>query len=190
MIKGGMLREFVSWYEEKHGVERMRWLAARLPEEARRFIDPDERLVNVLAASWYPARFTHAILDVVSEGLAEKEIERMCRDSTRWIVQRGMTSVYRFALRRLITPEMYAASVPRLWRQLHTTGDREIKLTSKTSAESFVRSWPGHHAVLCTITVETMCAIFESMGKKNLRWKRSACVSRGGRECMTSLAWT
>jgi hypothetical protein len=189
MIKGGMLREFVQWYEHHHGNAQIREVARRVPEDLRTLIDPDEPFVNILAASWYPARLTHTILDVITEGLDARAVERLAHDANRWIVQRGMGSVYRFALRRLVTPEMYAASVARLWRQIHSTGDREFKVTSRTSADSFVRNWGGHHPVLCTVTIETMCALFESMGKQDVRWTRTSCMARGARECATRLEW-
>jgi hypothetical protein len=189
MIKGGALREFVQWYGINHGKERLREVAQNLPEEMRSYIDPDDPIVNLLAASWYPSRFCNVLLDAVSEGLSQPEIERMAHDATRWIVQRGMNSVYRFALRRLVTPEMYAASVPRLWRQLHTTGDREMRVTSPTTAESKVLNWGGHHSVMCTVTIETMCAVFETMRCQHVTWKRVACVSRGASECVTLLEW-
>ncbi len=189
MIKGGMLREFVQWYEHHNGAEQIRQVARRVPEDLRTLLDPDEPLVNILAASWYPARLTHAILDALTEGLDAPGIERLAHDSNRWIVQRGMGSVYRFALRSLVTPEMYALSVARLWRQIHNTGDREFKVTSRTSADSFVRNWGGHHPVLCTVTIETMCALLESMGKTDVRWTRTACVSRGAKECVTRVVW-
>jgi hypothetical protein len=189
MIKGGVLRDFVHWYEHVHGNDGLREIARRVPEDLRTLIDPDEPFVHILAASWYPARLTHSILDVVTEGLDSRAVERIAHDSNRWIVQRGMSSVYRFALRRLVTPEMYAVSVARLWRQMHNTGDREIKLTSPTSAQSFVRNWGGHHPVVCTITIETMCAVLECMGKKDVRWTRTACVARGATECVTRVDW-
>ncbi len=80
--------------------------------------------------------------------------------------------------------------MPRLWRQLHTTGKRKITIDTPTSATSIVAEWPGHHAVLCTITIETMRAIFERMGKRDVRWERTRCVSKhGGTECVTKLTW-
>lgn len=184
-----MLREFIAWYSSTHGEERMRLLAKQLPEDLRSYVDPDQPLVSVLAASWYPARLTHFILDAVTEGMTESEILKLAHDSNRAIVEQGMSSVYRFALDKLVTPEMYAVSIPRLWRQLHNTGEREIKVTSKNGATSIVRKWPGHHPVLCTIAIETMCAVFETMGKKEVRWSRTSCVSRGGTECVTLLQW-
>ena len=162
MIKGAVLREFVRWYEQNHGTERLRLVAQNVPDDLRRYIDPDEPIINLLAASWYPSRFCDVLLDTIGEGLSDAEIERMAYDANRWVVAHSMTGVYRFALRRLVTPQMYALSIPRLWRQFHTTGDREVRVTSPTTAESSVRRWPGHHPILCTVTIETMCAILET----------------------------
>jgi hypothetical protein len=189
MIKGAVLREFVQWYETNYGMEGLRSVAGNLPEDLRRYIDPFDPLVNLLASSWYPSRFCNLLLDAVGEGRTHAELEHLAHDATRWIVARGMNSVYRFALRRLITPEMYALSVPRLWRQLHTTGDREVQVTSRTTLESKVKSWPGHHPILCTVTIETMCAILETMKCRDVKWRRVSCVSRGASECVTHVEW-
>lgn len=191
-MKGAVLREFVEWYASNHGEERMRALAERLPEDLRRELDPSEPGVKLLASSWYPARLSHLLLDALTEGMTDLQVQRLARDATRYVVERGTTGIYRFALRRLVTPELYALSVARLWRQWHTTGDREVEVTSPTTARSVVRRWPGHHPVLCTITIETMCAVLETMGCKEVRWERTACVSRdaGPRECVTLLEWT
>jgi hypothetical protein len=190
MMKGGILREYAEWYESQHGSDRMRELAANLPEDLRGVLDPDEPTTKLLAASWYPARLSHLVLDRVTMGMSDAQIERFARDSTRHLVARGMSGVYRFVLRRVVTPELYALSVDRIWRQWHTTGQREVTITSPTTAKSIVRRWEGHHPVLCTITIETMCAVLETMGCKGLHWKRTACVSRGAKECVTLLEWT
>ena len=130
MMKGGVLREYAEWYEAQHGSDRMRELAARLPEDLRGLLDPDEPTVKLLAASWYPARICHLVLDLLTEGMSDAQIERLARDSTRQLVARGMSSVYRFVLRRMVTPELYALSVDRIWRQWHTTGQRSVEITS------------------------------------------------------------
>jgi hypothetical protein len=87
MIKGAVLREFVHWYETHHGIERLRTLAQNLPDDLRSYIDPDEPIVNLLAASWYPSRLGSLLLDRLSEGLSQAEIERMAHDANRWIVK-------------------------------------------------------------------------------------------------------
>lgn len=190
MMKGAVLREFVDWYEARYGKDRMRALADRLPDDLRSELDPDEPIVRLLGASWYPARLSHLLLDTLTEGMSEAQIRTLARESTRHVVARGAGGIYGFVLRRLVTPEIYALSVPRLWRQLHSTGDREVTVTSAAAATSSVRRWSGHHPVLCTFTIETMCAVFEVMGKTDLRWERTACVSRGSKECVTLLTWS
>lgn len=189
-MKGAVLRGFVEWYEAHHGQDSTRLLAEGLPADLRRELDPDEPGVKLLASSWYPARLCHAILDTITGDLSEAQVERMAHEATRWFVGRGSTGIYRFMLRRLVTPEMYAFSVARLWRQWHTTGDRAVSITSPTTAESKVLRWGGHHRVLCTVTIETMCAVFETMGCRGVTWKRTACVSRGSKECVTLVEWT
>lgn len=188
MVKGAAIREFVAWYEQRHGIERLRTIAERAPEDLRHYLDPDDPL-NILASSWYPARLVHSILDTLSEGATRSEIAKMAHDSNRWVVARGMNSVYRFMLERLVTPEMYAACVPWMWRQLHTTGERRITMTSDHGFESVVAHWPGHHPVLCVLVIETMCAVLEAMGKTGVRWTRRSCVSRGDRACVTDVTW-
>jgi hypothetical protein len=189
MIKGGVLREFLEWYSIHEGTERVRRLAQQAPDELRAHLDPDVEHVSLLASSWYPSRLVGPLLDALAEGLTEAELRRVAHDSTRWIIQNGTSSAYRFVLRRLVTPEIYALSVDRLWRQFHTTGRREVRLTSRSSAESKVLRWGGHHPLLCTITIETMCAVLETMGCKDVRWDRVECVSQGAKECVTKLEW-
>lgn len=185
-----MLREFVFWYEQQFGPKRLHEIAAELPSDLREYIDPEQPFVKLLGASWYPARLTHAILDAVSRGMSDEECRRLAHDANRWIVKRGMSSVYKFALRRLVTPDLYARSIGRLWKQLHTTGEREIRIEAPGRATSIVRDWAGHHPLLCTITIEMMCAVFEQMGEKNVHWERVSCVSQGGAECVTTVTWT
>lgn len=189
MIKGGAIREFLEWYSIHKGTERVRRLAQQAPQDLRAHLDPDDEHVNLLASSWYPSRLVDSMLDTLAEGMTEADLRRVAHDSTRWILQNGTSSTYRFVLRRLVTPEIYALSVDRLWRQFHTTGRREVRLTSRSSAESKVTRWGGHHPMLCTITIETMCAVLETMGCKQLRWERSECVSRGANQCVTNLEW-
>ncbi len=188
MIKGGALREFVQWYGATHGTARLREVALALPDDLRSYIDPGDPVVNILAASWYPSRFCNLMLEKVSEGLSEKEIERLAYDANRWLVARKTSSVYRFLLANLVSPELYARSIGRLWRQLHSTGDREIRVTGK-SAVSSVANWGGHHPVLCTITIEMMCAVLETMKCRDVTWTRVSCVSRGDSACVTNVSW-
>lgn len=78
----------------------------------------------------------------------------------RDLVKNGVNSVYRFVLAKLVSPEMYARMIPRLWHQLHTTGERKLEI------------------------------VFEAMDCKNVRWQRVRCITRdGGDECVSTVKW-
>ena len=191
MIKGGAIREFFAWYEERFGRESLRAMARHVPSDLAPLVDPDEPVVHFLASSWYPARLVHSMLDTMNDGRTALEIERLARDATRHVVAHGMSSVYRVLLAKLGSPQIYARMIPRMWRQLHTTGDRTVEIVEDGHAISKVANWAGHHRDLCIITTCLMCAVFEHMGKKNVKWTCVRCVSRdGGNECVYDVRWT
>lgn len=187
-IKGAAVRELVLWYGEKYGEKKLERLAARAGEIAGR--KPTEPpILELLPSAWYPSRTVNALLDALAEGENEVVLQHLAHDATRAVIARGTGTVYRFLLQKLATPELYARLVPRFWSQLHSTGERTITIVAPGQLESVVRAWPGHHPLLCTITIETMAAIFEAMGLTDVRWRRLACVSKGDAECRTELRW-
>ncbi|MBX3186597.1 MAG: hypothetical protein KF819_06265 [Labilithrix sp.] len=189
MIKGAAIRELFAWYEETRGKGRVREAVRRVPEDLRPLLDPDEPRVTLLPASWYPCRLVHSMLESLKEGMSDAEFDALLREGTRAVILRGIAA-YRFVLEKIVTPEIYALMVPRFWRQLHSTGVRRMKIVGPNEARSVTAKWPGHHPLLCTLTIETMCALFERMGKRDLQWERVKCVSSdGGDECVTRLTW-
>jgi len=192
MIKGGAIREFFAWYERKFGIDSIRVMARRVPADLAPLVDPDDPLVNMLASSWYPARLVHSMLDTMHEGKTEQEMERLARDATREVVKNGMNTVYRALFRSLGSPEIYARMIPRMWRQLHDTGDRALEIDRPGHGLSRTANWKGHHPMLCMLSTELMCAVFEQMGCRNATWKRVRCVGRAnvGNECVYDVTWT
>jgi hypothetical protein len=191
MIKGAVLRDFVVWYGGHYGPSFLRRTGERLPAHIRELIDIDHPTFRLLGSIWYPVGVVHAFLDVLSQGRTPVEMNRLLHDANRMFLQDGVRqSVYRFLFERLGTPEIYAVLVPRFWRQLHSTGDRRVKIIRPGLAESTVSNWPGHHPLLCTMVIETMCAVFETMGCKSVSWDRVSCVSDGARECKTLVSWS
>jgi hypothetical protein len=196
MIKGAAIREFFTWYERTHGIESVRVLVRHAPADLRPLLDPEEPLVKLLPSTWYPCRLVHPMLDAVKERMSDAAFNAMAKDANRHLVRQGMNSVYRFFLEKLVSPELYATLVPRFWRQLHTTGVREMTIVTSNDdgsgeAISITRDWAGHHPLLCVCVIETMCAIFEQMGKKDVKWSRESCVGVGvgASECRTRLTW-
>ncbi|MEO7113153.1 MAG: hypothetical protein ABI183_22130 [Polyangiaceae bacterium] len=190
MIKGAILRDFVVWYGERYGTDSLKQTAALLPEEFRAIIDIGNPTFHLLGSLWYPARLVHAFLEALAHDRTPAAMNRLMHEANRSFLKTGARhSVYRFLLERLVTPEIYAVCVPRFWKQLHSTGERRMKIVRRGYAESTVFNWPGHHPLLCTMVIETMCTVFESMGCKNVSWERATCVSDGARECKTLVSW-
>jgi hypothetical protein len=200
MIKGAAIREFFTWYQKTHGIESVRVLVRHAPPDLRPLLDPEEPMVKLLPATWYPCRLVHPMLDAVKERMSDAAFNQMAKEANRHLVRTGMNSVYRFFLEKLVSPELYATLVPRFWRQLHTTGVREMTIVRNDDGDgderagvgeaiSITRDWGGHHPLLCTCVIETMCAIFEQMGKKDVKWVRETCVGSGAAECRTRLTW-
>jgi hypothetical protein len=189
MIKGAVIRETLAWYTARYGAERVRSFVRGLPPDLARYLDPDDPFVTFLGASWYPAPLVHSMLEAVAQEIGEAEIGKHAREATRDAASRKMGSVYRFLFDKLASPEMYALSVPRLWRTLHTTGDRRVRVVRPGEAESTVERWAGHHPILCTMAIETMCGVFEVMGCQRVTYERTSCVSRGDGRCFTRVRW-
>ena len=190
MVKGAAVREFFLWYGEARGDDAVTRMVARAPEDCRALLDPEDPITKILPGSWYPCRLVHAMLDSVAEEVPRTALLPLLREANRAVVDKAARGVYRMFFRRLLTPEMYALAVPRFWNQLHNTGKRRMKVLSAGLAESVVSDWPGHHPLLCTLTIETMAAVFEHMGKVDVRWDRKACLSDGAPECVTHLRWS
>lgn len=189
-MKGATIRELFEWYESRYGVENVRRIVARIQEDdLRALVDPDQPHVKLLPSSWYPARLVHTLLDAIVEESGEAEVRRIARDGARAFANGKLRGVYRFVLAKVVTPEMYSAMIQRMWRFIHDTGDRRFDIEGPGEAVSVVSNWAGHHRVLCLVTIETMCALLESMGKKDVRHERLSCVSDGATECVTRVTW-
>lgn len=190
MIKGAVMRDFVVWYGAHYGPAYLRRTGDRLPQHIRDRIDLEHPTFRLLGSLWYPVEIVHAFLEAIAHGRTPAEMNRLLHDANRNFLRTGMRqSVYRFLFERLVTPEIYAVLVPRFWKQLHSTGERRIKIIRPGFAESTVANWPGHHPLLCTMVIETMCAVFETTGCKNVSWERVSCVSDGASECKTHVTW-
>lgn len=189
-LKGAAFGEFLEWYFAHHQGEALREAVARLPPEARAGLDPRERRLGVVASTWYPAPAVHAVLDAFARAHPDAERAPLVHDGVQVVVTRMFRGLYAVLFELVATPERYTRHIQRAWRQLHDTGQREVQLLGPGEALSITSQWGGHHPVLCELTVETMCAVFERMGCKRVSAQRLECVSRGAHRCSAQLRWT
>lgn len=188
-MKGSAFREFLLWHEEERGAEAMLELWRGLPRDLRQSLNPTHRALGVLAGSWYPSPLPSAILEVVYGGLSQAARRLALQRATRAVTARALRGLYRVVFETVTTPELYARHLPRLWRQLHSTGERELVLERPGLARSIVRSWPGHHPIMCELVSFTTAAVFEAMKHDGVEIELIGCATLRGAECTTLVRW-
>ena len=188
LIKGAVIREFLLWHDVKFGHEATRDLLVDIPPELLATIDPAQPAFGILGASWYPAALTHPMLDRLVARVGD-EGQHLAREANREVVPRMIRGVYRVLFRTVASPELYARHVPRLWRRLHTSGDRTMVIRAPGEALSTTTNWTGHHPTMCWMAIYTMVYVFESMGYRHSTVERLACVSHGADGCETLLRY-
>lgn len=188
-VKGSALSYLTGWYAEQRDAEQLMAIVARIPEAERGGIDPTAPHLGLISTEWYPAAVVGRILDEVTEGMSEEERTRLIRESTAAGVEQGVRGIFRLAFKLLVTPERYAKHIQRFWNQLHDTGTRRVEIVAPGKAFSIIEDWPGHHTVLCEITMETMAAIFRRMGLRDVEVTRIECVGSHDPRCRAVVRW-
>lgn len=174
------------WYVTRYGrVEADRIYRAVPPGQAR-VLNRAEPAFGILASNWYPMSIVRPVLDAATAGLPE-EGRSLAREANSVMVPRMIRGVYKVFFDMVATPDRYARHIARLWRRLHTTGDRTMVIRQPGEAFSVVENWPGHHPFLCWTVIYTMGFVFEAMGYKTWEVDRVACVAHGAKRCETVL---
>jgi hypothetical protein len=185
-VKGAAIREFLLWHDAQYGHAQTLRLVEGVPPDLARLLTPAEPGLGVLGATWYPSSLVHPMLDRLAASTRDGG-RQFALEANRVVVPRMIRGVYRVLFDAVATPERYAAHVQRLWRNLHTTGERSMVIRTPGEALSAVERWPAHHPLLCWITIYTMAFLFEAMGYTHWSVDRVACVSSGGARCETIL---
>lgn len=160
-----------------------------MPPEIAKQLDPSDDTLGLIASAWYDAEVVHAMIDAVFEPYPAGDRSALIRTAAREAVRTSMNGVYKFVVGQIVTPGFYARNIQRLWRMLHDTGSREITIVKEGHAISRTWDWRGHHPLLCEVTIETMCAIIELTGGKEVVARRTHCVSHGAGECVADVRW-
>ena len=180
----------MSYYARTFGKDAVVAAMDHIPAELRADIGFVDGLPHLLPNVWYDIRMAHAMVDEMLGHAPAGSQATLARDAARVAVAESARGIYRFVLMQVASPELYARHVQRLWRLLHDCGTREIRIVSPGEADSEIRDWPGHHPLLCVFTNETMAALFEVMGARNVVVRRELCVSENAPICRTHISWT
>jgi hypothetical protein len=188
-VRGAVVREMMIWYVAQFGRVSAERVFAAIPQAARaRYLKRAEPAFGIVSNAWYPMSLLRPMLDAVSAGLPD-EGRDLAREANASVVPRVIRGFYKVLFDLAATPETYARHVPRLWRRLHTTGARSMRIRSPGDALSAIDDWPGHHPLLCWMVIYTMVYAFEAMGFKKCEVERVSCVDHGGSRCETVLRY-
>jgi hypothetical protein len=186
--KGSTIRELLLWHDRRYGHEATVALLRDLEPAAMAMVNPTLPALGILSSTWYPMSVTHPMLSRVEERCGN-EGRDFAIEANREVVPRMIRGVYRVMFQTVMSPELYARHVGRLWRQLHTTGTRSMTIRAPGEAVSVLEDWGAHHPVACWMTIYTMANVFEAMGFKRWSVERLTCVGHGAARCETLLRY-
>jgi hypothetical protein len=189
-IKGSAIRELVLWYEQHHDATLVHAVARAMPRELDAQLDPEVPGLGILSNRWYDARVVHLLLDATVAKHPPAERDALIREGLRIAVGGAARGMYAFVIGQLVSPELYARNISRLWSLLQDTGERRIEIVGPHEAISITRAWKGHHPLACRVNQHMMATILEMMGKRHVRFDKERCVSDGGPDCRYRFSWT
>lgn len=190
MVKGAAIRELLAWALERLPVGSCDRMVARMRPEDRALLAPGEPALGIRGSKWYPSPLVHAALDVFAESMGREAQREFMREACAAVIPKMVAGPFRALFGLLGSPALYARLIQQGWRQLHTTGQRSMVLPGPGEADSQISSWPGHHPILCEVTVETMATLFHVMLRTDIQVQRVACVSEGAPSCRALLRWS
>lgn len=147
-----------------------------LSPELKTHLDPDREGFGVLAGSWYPTPVVTGLLEAVTWGLAPDQRAALFRAGVQHSVGVTLTGVYRVLFRTLVTPERHAKYAQKIWDNYYNSGSVAGRMLGETRSEQWVTDWPGHHPLLCELSIWSLTVFHEHMGCKNVKVRRSSCV--------------
>lgn len=150
-----------------------------LSPELKTHLDPDRESFGVLAGSWYPTPIVTGLLEAITWGLAPDQRSALFRQGVQHAVGVTLTGVYRVLFRTLVTPERHAKYAQKIWDNYYNSGIVSGAMLGETRSEQWVTDWPGHHPLLCELSIWSLTVFHEHMGCKNVKVRRSSCVVDG-----------
>ena len=190
-IKGAAFREFVGWYEQELGRERLLALSREIPGEMRRALDldPARESLGILSSRWYAADAIHALLDAILAGIDADDRRDSIGRAADAVMRATLRGVYRILFEWLATPDRYARFADRLWRSYYDCGEMHVVQETPERAVCTIRDWHSHSPQLCDMNAAAAASIYRAMSCTGVTTQRTACVAQGASECRFVTTW-
>jgi hypothetical protein len=189
MIKGSALREFVHWYGERRGRERLVSVIDGLPDAARASFQRDDPYLGMVSSAWYPAPSVHALIDALTVNLSPAERKAMAHDAAQTAFAATVKGVYKLLFETLMSPPRYLKNAQKLFSRYFNTGLMTKTALAPNKHRTVVTEWTSHHPVLCEIIVHTGVYVYGAMGCQEVVHARESCISDGAASCSFVVSW-
>jgi hypothetical protein len=178
-IKGLAFREFLRWYSQTRGRDAALCAYFALDADLRKHLDPDRDVFGIMPGSWYPIGVATGLLDAVTDGLTLDERTALLRGGVQHTLDVTLSGVYRVLFENVMTPERHAKYTQKIWDNFYNGGTVTGRVLAPGRAEQTVSDWPGHHLLLCEMSIWSLAFMHAKMGLRNVRVRRSACIGGG-----------
>ncbi|MCW5790531.1 MAG: hypothetical protein KIT72_08920 [Polyangiaceae bacterium] len=183
-MKGISIAAFVQWYATSGDPERLRAVIGRLRPEHQALLAPERPSAGIIASTWYPSALVHELLDGLTEGLSERELDDLAERGEGAIMDATLHGTHRLFFRMLVTPERYARYSQALWGRFFDSGRVESWVDGRTVSNR-VSGWRGYHCFICKMNREALRIIHQAMGEEVLGVDAGDCRAAGALSCVT-----
>jgi hypothetical protein len=188
-IKGVAFGEFVDWYAAARDTVEVERAVERVSPQFPDVFDLARPNYGILASHWYDARVVHALLDELTAGKPEEELERMAAEAAAAIMGKTIRGVYKAVFSIMVSPARYAKHIDKLWGLHYDSGTPVVELVGPKQHRVHYTGWRSHHPMICRLNRAAGPAIYGAMGCKDVVSRRVGCVSEGAARCESLITW-
>ncbi|MEZ4234266.1 MAG: hypothetical protein R3B89_34140 [Polyangiaceae bacterium] len=181
-IKGVAIAALVQWYQQQRDPETLRWVVSNMRPEHRAQLDVDRPGAGILASAWYPSALVHELLDGLTSGLTEAEVQRLAVEAEGAVMDATLHGIHKLFFRLLVTPERYARYSQPLWNRFFDSGQM-VSAVRDDEVCSRATGWRGYHCFICRMNREAMRIIHTAMGRRVIDVIETECAARGDKAC-------
>jgi hypothetical protein len=184
LVRGTTVLAGRRYAKRYHGTpEWQEFIGSLEPHELNLVMDPIRR------SGWYDVEHYAGMLGKAAECLAPDAREEFLCDGGHFIVDDGVTTIYR-AFYRIASPSFVLRSSALFWRLFFKGSKLKIRDSGKTFAHAQVVGASFCCMPLCISIRGGMMSALEHAGARDVKAVSHSCRSEGGSFCEYRFTWT
>ena len=189
-FRGSGVLGAVSYFEERYGRAAMHAVAAQISTELRTYLNPQLPLFGLLATTMYPYALIGQVLRGMISAMRPPDEDQFLREIAAAGMDRSLNTVFRAAMRFMVTPESYAPRAQEIWNLYHDSGTVTVLSIKSNEYRVQLSDWPQHDNYVCRICMEARRRALERMGAVDVEARREKCQGWGHDVCTHAFKWT